>query len=81
MNQEFGEEWFAVSVRGVELTGEEQEHPSDSLGMENSPDELVSSYFETEEDRVEVDLESIFLRIDDSQSQFSTPPESVNQII
>ena len=75
-NQEFEEEWFEVGDRGMESTGEE-EHPADSLGMDTSPDGLVSSYFEKEGDRVIVDLETVFLLLDD-ESQFSTPPESVD---
>ena len=71
-NQEFEEEWFEVGDRGMESTGEE-EHPADSLGMDTSPDGLVSSYFEKEGDRVTVDLETVFLLLDDNESQFSTP--------
>ena len=41
--------------------------------MDTSPDGLVSSYFEKEGDRVTVDLETVFLLLDDNESQFSTP--------
>ena len=41
--------------------------------MDTSPDGLVSSYFEKEGDRVIVDLETVFLLLDDNESQFSTP--------
>ena len=76
-NQEFEEEWFEVGDRGMESTGEE-EHPADSLGMDTSPDGLVSSYFEKKGDRVIADLGTVFLLLDDNESQFSTPPESVD---
>lgn len=79
-NQEFPDDWFQVSDRGVELMeeGEEDVHPSDSLGMDVYPDGLVSSFFEKEKEKVEVNLETVFLLLDDHESQFSRLPEGID---
>lgn len=77
-NQEFEEEWFQMSDQGAELMeeGEEDEHPSDSLAMDEYPDGLVSSFFEKEE-KVVVDLEMVFLFLDD-EFQFTCLPDSLD---
>ncbi|KAJ7375287.1 hypothetical protein OS493_002035 [Desmophyllum pertusum] len=77
--EEFEEEWFQMSDQGAELMeeGEEDEHPSDSLAMDEYPDGLVSSFFEKEEEKVVVDLEMVFLFLDD-ESQFTCLPDSLD---
>lgn len=77
-NQEFPDDWFQVSDRGEEFAEEEDEHPSDSLAMDVYPDGVVSSYFEKEEEKIMVNLETVFLLLDDNESRFSSLPESID---
>lgn len=80
-NQEFAEDWFQVRDRGVEPQEErrgEDEHPADSLAMDVYPDGLLPSFFEKEEEMIVVDLHTVFLLLDDNESQFSSFPESID---
>ena len=45
------------------------------MPVDVDPDDLVSSYFEKEDDEVIVDLGTVFLTLDTSESEFSCLPE------
>lgn len=46
--------------------------------MDVYPDGLLPSFFEKEEEMIVVDLQTVFLLLDDNESQFSSLPESID---
>ena len=64
---------FSVCDFGDEF-GEEDAGAPEELPVDAYPDGLVSSYFDRENDNAVVDLGSVFLALEEKESQFSEPP-------
>ena len=75
-NQLLGKEHFLLKDVGEH--GDEEDDPDapESLAMDKYPNGLVSSFFENDLDNVKVDLETIFLILDENESEFSRPPDA-----
>ena len=74
-NQKLQENFFTVNDIGEEFVDGDADAP-EALAMDAYPDGLASSFFKKEEDVIVVDLEVIFLLLDDKESEFGRLPES-----
>ena len=73
VNQNLSNDLFTVCDFGEEF-GEEDGGAPEELSVDAYPDGLVSSYFDRETDNAMVDLGSVFLALEEKESQFSEPP-------
>ena len=74
VNQILSNDLFTVCDFGEEF-GEEDGGAPEELSVDAYPDGLVSSYFDRETDNAMVDLGSVFLALEEKESQFSEPPD------
>ena len=73
VNQNLSNDLFSVCDFGEEF-GEEDGGVPEELPVDAYPDGLVSSYFDRETDHAVVDVGSVFLALEEKESQFSEPP-------
>ena len=73
VNQNLSNDLFTVCDFGDEF-GEGDGGAPEELPLDAYPDGLVSSYFDRETDNAVVDLGSVFLTLEEKESQFSEPP-------
>ena len=74
INQQLDRALFKVGDIGEDF-GEEDGDAPEVLPVDAYPNGLISSYFEKEGDELMVDLGTVFLELDNSENQFSQPPE------
>ena len=74
INQQLDSALFKVGDIGEDFVEEDGDVP-EVLPVDAYPDGLVSSYFAKEGDELMVDLGTVFLELDNSENQFSQPPE------
>ena len=79
VNQNLSNDLFSVCDFGEEF-GEEDGGAPEELPVDAYPDGLVSSYFDRETDHAVVDVGSVFLALEEKESQFSEPPNDFDTV-
>lgn len=77
-NQQLDKELFTVNDIGEELVEGDADAP-EAMAMHVYPYGLVRFFFERENENGIVDLQSVFLILDESDSEFRCPPDNLGR--